>query len=110
MVASVQLLAQVAAHVLVADLAQAVDHVHRARVVQVASEMVSATDSVMVRVTAAVSVKALAQVEHAHRVDHALRVDHVLRAVHAHRVAPLRVLREHLPRSVKVADVVHHQQ
>lgn len=104
MVASVQLLAQVAAHVLVADLAQAVDHVHRARVVQVASEMVSATDSVMVRVTAAVSVKALAQVDHAHRVDHALR------AVHAHRVAPLRVLREHLPRSVKVADVVHPQQ
>ena len=109
MVASVQLLAQVAAHVLVADLAQAVDHVRRARVVQVASEMVSVTDSVMVRVTAAVSVKALPQVDLAHRADH------VLRAVHAHRVAPLRVaplrvLREHLPRSVKVADVVHPQQ
>lgn len=104
MVASVQLLAQVVAHVLVAGLAQAVDHVHRARVVQVASVMVSATGSVMVRVTAAVSVKALAQVDLAHRADH------VLRAVHAHRVAPLRVLREHLLRSVKVADVVHRQQ
>lgn len=104
MAASVQLLVQVVDHVLVADLAQAVDHVHRARVVQVASEMVNVTDSVMVRGAAAVSVKALVQVDLAHRVDH------VLRAVHAHRVVPLRVLREHHPRSVKVADVVHHQQ
>ena len=91
---SVQLHAQVAAHV------QEVDLVHRVADAQVDSVMVKVAD----KATVADNAKVLAPVDLAHRVADAHREDHVLK------VDPHRVLRELHHRNVKVADVVHHQR
>lgn len=94
MAASVQLLVQVAAHVQVALLVPAAETARRVADVQVDNVKVSVKAKVA-RATVVDSVQALVPAVLVHRVAHAHRVMH---------------LRVQVPRSVKVADVVHHQQ
>ena len=80
------------------DLAQVAAHAHRAADAQAASAMDK------VEAVQEASVKALVQVDLAQVAAHVLVVDL------AHRADPLRVDKTHLLRSVRVEDVVHHQQ